>query len=123
MELLILYSKCFAVVALGLFAHTGMKFNSTKNLHTVSNEKFTFGIFLKSDVIAHLVNIACCLIWMLMIADVIKAYPKLPTFVWIASSALIGIGNSSLVFYFFGAAQRKVMKIIDEKTGPNPDIK
>jgi hypothetical protein len=118
----ILYLKCFAAVLLGLTIHTGTKYNEVKALHTTANEAFTFKDFLKNAIASHIINLSCVLLWMIVLPDLIKAFPKikdseyLANIVHIAGCALIGWANSSIILKIFGAGTKYVMDTIDKKT-------
>lgn len=120
--ILILYLKCFAAVLLGLVIHTGMKFEEIRKLHVTANEPFTFKAFLRKAIVSHIINLSCVLLWMIMLPDVIKAFPVIngsefiANLVHIFGCALIGWANSSIVLKLFGAGTKYVMDTIDKKT-------
>jgi hypothetical protein len=116
MEIVIFYLKSYFAVWIGLFIHTGVEYNKTKSLFTKSNEAFTFKNFLTENAIGHLINASCCVLWMLIFRDIVNDHPNVKPWIWILASAAMGALNSIVWLYFFNAAGKRIMKIIDQKT-------
>lgn len=120
--IIFLYGKCYASLFAGLVVHFALKFNSNKELHSVANEKLTFGRFFSDSLSSHVINIACSFLWMLVLPDVIKALPKIngsesyANIAHIAMCFVMGVFNSYIVLYFADRAKKKIMAVIDEKT-------
>jgi hypothetical protein len=120
--IVILYAKCFLALALGFTVYIMTKFNEVKALHTTANETLTFKAFLSATITSQVISAACVIIWMLILPDLIKEYPKVKDSIYIANiihiggCALIGYANSSIVLKIFGAGTKYIMDTIDKKT-------
>ena len=120
--IIILYVKCFLALALGYVVYIMTKFNEVKALHTTANETLTFRSFFRSTIASQIISMSCVVLWMLVLPDLIREFPKvkdseyLANIVHISGCALIGWGNSSIVLKIFGAGTKYVMDVIDKKT-------
>ncbi len=120
--IIILYLKCIVALILGLAIHTGTKFNEVKALHTTANETLTFKSFLRSAIVSHIINLSSVVLWLLILPDLIRQFPKvkdseyLANIAHIGGCALIGYANSSIILKVFGAGTKYVMEVIDKKT-------
>ena len=113
--MLILYIKCILASLLGSAAHLMLKLDSTSKKAKSSKETFSSSQFLKDEKYAILGNLACQAMYILLMEEVIAGYPALENWI-IATNAFVGYVGSSLFSKVFGAANKKLDKVIDEKT-------
>lgn len=120
--IVILYVKCFLALVLGFTIYIMTKFNEVKILHTTANETLTFKAFIADTITSQVISVACIVVWMLVLPDLIKEYPKIKDSIYLANiihisgCTLVGYGNSSIVLKIFGAGTKYIMSVIDKKT-------
>lgn len=109
------YFRWFAALMVGFTIHNSLKFDSLRQIAKKINEEYTLKRFLIDEVPSHITNLACCILWMLVLQDLINLTKETD---WVRyaitlMSATVGYANSSLVIKVLGRTQKAMLTKAD----------
>lgn len=115
MDSLLLYLECAGVSVLGALFHLFSKLDSKQKTAKALKQPFTTGEFFKDERFAIMANVVAQAVLLLWTPELIKNYPALEGWV-LGLNTLFGYVGSSFLSKILGAANKKLDKIIDDKT-------
>lgn len=116
-----LYVQCFLVACIGQVIHVAFKIKALKIKAKATNMDYSTKDYLRDDRISIVITMAFVVMLLFFIADVLHMKPALVTYLKPAF-AFVGYSGSDFITRLFGAASNRINKVIDEKTGPPPQL-
>jgi len=110
-----LYVQYFVVGLLGAILHALFKIKSIQEKAKLANVKFSAMDYWNEDWVSHITSITTILLCLFFVADVLHVKPEFTSYMRVGF-AFIGYVGNDIASRFFGAVNKRVNKVIDEKT-------
>lgn len=112
MDIMIQY---FIVGLLGAVIHSLFKIKSIQDKARLANVAFKWTDYWKEDVLSHLISLATIVLCMFFVYDILAIKPEFEPYIRIGF-AFVGYTGNDIASRIFGAANKRVNQIIDQKT-------
>lgn len=105
----------FICAMAGWFFHSCMKLNSLKKQAKAANVAFSLKNYLQDDIFSLLASFSSIFIWLLLFKETANKFPQIVEYARF-SFVLMGASGSYIVQYLLSNAEKKITRVIDEKT-------
>ena len=99
----------------GWFFHSCMKLNSLQKQAKAGNVEFSIKRYIQDDIFSLLASFSSIFIWLLLFKETANKFPQIVEYARL-SFVLMGASGSYLIQYFLSNAEKRITKVIDEKT-------
>ena len=110
-----MYFEIFVIGLLGAILHSLFKIKSIQDKARLANVAFKPIDYWKEDWVSHLTSLCTILMCMFFVTDVITVKPDALPYIRV-SFGFIGYVGNDIASRFFGAVNKRVNTVIDQKT-------
>ena len=116
-----MYFEIFVIGLLGAILHSLFKIKSIQDKARLANVAFKPIDYWKEDWVSHLTSLCTILMCMFFVTDVITVKPDALPYIRV-SFGFIGYVGNDIASRFFGAVNKRVNTVIDQKTTVSDNV-
>ena len=112
---LLAYLSCFLIATVGALLQAAIYLKNVQDKARMANVEFDPRQYLKKDWLAIVISMLTIILFLMLIGEVLNVKPEIVNYVKVGF-AFIGYFSQDIASRFFGAMNKKVNEVIDNKT-------
>jgi hypothetical protein len=112
---LTIYLQCFGVAFLGCVLQAAMYLRGVQQKSKLANVEFNIGMYFKNDWLSIVISFVTILLFLSFTSDIVATFEKASKYLKLGF-AFIGYFSQDIAARFFGALNKRVNEVIDQKT-------